>query len=390
MSDKPNGIIPRSGHLSKEHLESIRTYRYQTCGATPLEIYVYNPFWEFLANYCLPDWLAPNALTLMGLIFPLSALATVTYLDPSLTMVLPRWVWFLSFFADFWYQTVDAIDGKQARRTDNCSPVGQILDHNLDQTTFTCMMIHVSSCLQIGDDLWRMLAIVPGVMSAHYSIEYRTHFTKVHMTVNGMIGATEQLVIVMLVTLSCFFSVDSNAVLQIEVGSLIKIRDIVIIFACLSGLHYNLENLISGFIGAKQKSYALGTILPYPQFVIMMYASSFSSLQAKYPACFIILCGLELTWITALLNLSSMADASYNWLFIEPCIFLSIVFAEFKGILVGGVAGYWYLGFFAFTLVRYLILMNNIQSQICKHMGLRFLRVKDKDAKTDAKKTKET
>lgn len=141
---------------------------------------MYEPFWNFLANHCLPDWLAPNALTLLGLCFPLAILITVCVLDPSFTQTLPCWVWLLSWFADFWYQTIDAIDGKQARRTDNCSPLGQILDHNLDQITFTCMMIHVCACLTIGDDVIRILLITPGVMSAHYSIEYRTHFTHMH------------------------------------------------------------------------------------------------------------------------------------------------------------------------------------------------------------------
>jgi phosphatidylglycerophosphate synthase len=30
----------------------------------------------------------------------------------------------------FWFQTIDATDGKQARKTDNCSPLGQLLDHS--------------------------------------------------------------------------------------------------------------------------------------------------------------------------------------------------------------------------------------------------------------------
>ena len=124
--------MARNGDLSKEELQSIEKFRYKTCGLTPLERWVYDPFWSFLANYCLPDWLAPNALTLIGLIVPLASLVSVCYMDPSFTQTLPCWVYFLAWFAEFWYQTIDAIDGKQARRTDNCSPLGQILDHNLD------------------------------------------------------------------------------------------------------------------------------------------------------------------------------------------------------------------------------------------------------------------
>jgi hypothetical protein len=47
-------------------------------------------------------------------------------------------------------------------------------------------------------------------MSAHYSIEYRTHFTHMHQTVIGYIGATEQLFFVMGPTLACCFFAESN------------------------------------------------------------------------------------------------------------------------------------------------------------------------------------
>jgi hypothetical protein len=57
--------------LSRDALEHIKTYRYKTNGLTPLEVYLFDPFWTFIANNLLPDNLAPNALTLMGLIVPI-------------------------------------------------------------------------------------------------------------------------------------------------------------------------------------------------------------------------------------------------------------------------------------------------------------------------------
>lgn len=172
--------MARNGDLDKKELENIKAFRYKTCGLTPIEIYIYEPYWNFLANYCLPDWLAPNALTLIGLFFPLILLITICVLDPTFTQTLPHWVFVLAWFAQFWYQTIDAIDGKQARRTDNCSPLGQILDHNLDQITFTCIMVGVCATLRVNSDIGRVLLLTPGIMSAHYSIEFRTHFTKMH------------------------------------------------------------------------------------------------------------------------------------------------------------------------------------------------------------------
>jgi len=85
-------------NLSKKELENIRSYRYKTGGLTPLEIYIFDPFWTFIANNLLPDWLAPNLMTIAGLFVPTIVLITITYLNPSFSEVLPSWVWFLCVF----------------------------------------------------------------------------------------------------------------------------------------------------------------------------------------------------------------------------------------------------------------------------------------------------
>ena len=95
--------MSRSGRLSEKQLENVKSFRYVTCGLTPLEQWVYDPYWNFIANNFFPDWIAPNVLTLMGLIFPLASLITICILDPSFTQTLPGWVWLLAWFADFWY-----------------------------------------------------------------------------------------------------------------------------------------------------------------------------------------------------------------------------------------------------------------------------------------------
>ena len=110
--------------LSREQLENIKKYRYATNGLTTLEIYIFDPFWNFIANNLYPDWLAPNLITLLGLIFPLMALISTEYLNPSMDGDVPKWQILLYVFANFWYMTLDATDGKQARRTNNCSPLG--------------------------------------------------------------------------------------------------------------------------------------------------------------------------------------------------------------------------------------------------------------------------
>ena len=70
--------------LSKKELEHIKNFRYKTNPLTPLEVHVFTPYWDFIANYCLPDWLAPNALTLMGVFIPLLEGLLIGYLNVGL------------------------------------------------------------------------------------------------------------------------------------------------------------------------------------------------------------------------------------------------------------------------------------------------------------------
>ncbi len=45
---------------------------------------------------------------------------------------IPAWVLVLAAIGLFVYQTLDACDGKQARRTGNSSSLGELFDHGCD------------------------------------------------------------------------------------------------------------------------------------------------------------------------------------------------------------------------------------------------------------------
>lgn len=44
----------------------------------------------------------------------------------------PLWAYLLCAVGLFIYQSLDAIDGKQARRTNSSSPLGELFDHGCD------------------------------------------------------------------------------------------------------------------------------------------------------------------------------------------------------------------------------------------------------------------
>ena len=49
-----------------------------------------------------------------------------------LTLQAPAWAHILAAAGVFIYQTLDSIDGKQARRTNTASPLGELFDHGCD------------------------------------------------------------------------------------------------------------------------------------------------------------------------------------------------------------------------------------------------------------------
>mmetsp|Transcript_15901 Transcript_15901/g.21583 ORF Transcript_15901/g.21583 Transcript_15901/m.21583 type:complete len:109 (-) Transcript_15901:791-1117(-) len=90
------------------------------------------PFWEWFVKL-VPLTVAPNLLTLLALFWNMSAVALLMYYeDGKLTENVPAWVLIYAAFCLFMYQTLDAVDGKQARRTKTSGPLGQLFDHGCD------------------------------------------------------------------------------------------------------------------------------------------------------------------------------------------------------------------------------------------------------------------
>ena len=93
----------------------------------------------------MPRTVAPNVITLAGFICLLQS-AYITYYKYD---YYPTLVTFLNILLFFAYQTLDALDGKHARKIKNSSPVGELFDHTCDNIgviflTFTlCWTFHL-------------------------------------------------------------------------------------------------------------------------------------------------------------------------------------------------------------------------------------------------------
>lgn len=96
--------------------------------------YSYKYLWAPLADFCLnfiPKSMAPNLITLTGFLIFIAGCLNVMIQTPISSNVTPSSILILGI-CTFVYQTLDNIDGKQARRTGTSSPLGMLFDHGLD------------------------------------------------------------------------------------------------------------------------------------------------------------------------------------------------------------------------------------------------------------------
>lgn len=68
-----------------------------------------NPVWTYLSE-CLPNWMAPNLVTLTGLM--LTTVCSAVILPIDLKTEIPPYGGYCACFALLGYQTLDTIDGK--------------------------------------------------------------------------------------------------------------------------------------------------------------------------------------------------------------------------------------------------------------------------------------
>ncbi|XP_015419012.1 PREDICTED: choline/ethanolaminephosphotransferase 1 [Myotis davidii] len=116
--------------LSRHQLKRLEEHRYQSAGRSLLEPLMQG-YWEWLVGR-VPSWIAPNLITIIGLSINICTTVLLVFYCPTATEQAPLWAYIACACGLFIYQSLDAIDGKQARRTNSSTPLGELFDHGCD------------------------------------------------------------------------------------------------------------------------------------------------------------------------------------------------------------------------------------------------------------------
>ncbi|XP_054088974.1 cholinephosphotransferase 1 isoform X3 [Zeugodacus cucurbitae] len=134
--------------LSAQQLKRLSEHKYSCTSSSLLDPWL-QPWWNWLVSMT-PLWLAPNLITIIGLIVNIVTTLILVSYSPDGKSAPPGWASLLCAFGLFVYQSLDSIDGKQARRTNTSSPLGELFDHGCD--SISTVFVALSACIscQLG------------------------------------------------------------------------------------------------------------------------------------------------------------------------------------------------------------------------------------------------
>ncbi|XP_013109310.2 cholinephosphotransferase 1 isoform X4 [Stomoxys calcitrans] len=134
--------------LTPQQLKKLSEHKYNCTNSSLLDPWL-QPWWNWLVSKT-PLWLAPNLITIVGLVVNIITTLILVAHAPEGTAPPPRWTCLLCALGLFIYQSLDSIDGKQARRTNTSSPLGELFDHGCD--SISTVFVALSACIscQLG------------------------------------------------------------------------------------------------------------------------------------------------------------------------------------------------------------------------------------------------
>ncbi|KAK3525670.1 hypothetical protein QTP70_004316 [Hemibagrus guttatus] len=324
--------------LSPAQLKRLEQHKYSAAGRSllepPCQIY-----WNWLVEQ-IPTWLAPNTLTITGLIINVFTTIILVFYCPTATEEAPSWAFFLSALGLFIYQSLDAIDGKQARRTNSSSALGELFDHGCDAVS--TVFVAVGSCICAGIGAypnWMFFCGFVG-MFMFFCAHWQTYVSGTLRF--GIVDVTEvQIAIIIMYLMSAFGGVSLWQTTLPGLGIKLQVFPILGIIGgfLLSTYNYFLV-ILSGGVGKNGSTVAdtsvlspglhIGLILTV---AFIIFKKSSSQLFEHHPCLYILTFGTAIAKISNKLVIAHMTRSKLylsDTAFIGPCLlFLNQYFNSF-------------------------------------------------------------
>ncbi|KAK5114209.1 hypothetical protein LTR85_010274 [Meristemomyces frigidus] len=164
-------------YIRQQQLEKLKEYKYSAVDRSLVSRYILKPYWWSKVIELFPMSMAPNAITLSGFGFVVANLLTMLYYSPGMDKDCPPWVYGSWAIGLFLYQTFDAIDGSQARRTRQSGPLGELFDHGVDALNTSLEVLLFSAAMNFGQG-WRTILVLFASLLTFYVQTWDEYHTK--------------------------------------------------------------------------------------------------------------------------------------------------------------------------------------------------------------------
>lgn len=388
------------GYIGAHGIESLKKYKYSGEDRSYMAKHVFQPFWSRFVTI-FPLWMPPNMITLMGFLFVVAS-SFISYIySPSFSTPSPKWVHFLHGLLLFLYQTFDAVDGKQARRTNSSSPLGELFDHGCD--ALSCAfeaMAFGSSVMSRKHTIWFwLIATIP-----FYGATWEHFFTNT-LILPEINGPTEGL---MLIYMAHFFTAFVGASWwNLKFGEVARfsrgfpfladmvIYDFVIIamllFAVLPTVSFNVFNVYK-VVQRRKSSMLLALAMLYPFFLLIGGVAiwgwlSPSDILQTQPHLLMVGCGFAFGYMVGRMILAHLCDEPKG-LKTGMCLSLLLLPLAIANALSASLLGGepviaevpMLLGFSLFTTALYMHFAVSVIHEITTALGIHCFKVGKKEA----------
>ncbi|KAM5567559.1 choline/ethanolaminephosphotransferase 1 [Rosa sericea] len=388
------------GYIGAHGVNALHRYKYSGVDHSLVSKYVLNPFWTRFVNL-FPLWMPPNMITLTGFMFLLTSALLGYIYSPRLDSAPPRWVNFAHGLLLFLYQTFDAVDGKQARRTNSSSPLGELFDHGCDALACALEALAFGSTAMCGRNtfwFW-VISAVP-----FYFATWEHYFTNT-LILPALNGPTEGL---MLIYLShCFTAFVGSEWWAQPFGNSLPILSwipflseitmanavlfLMLAFAVLPTVTFNVMNVYK-VVQARKGSMLLALAMLYPFAVLLGVVLAWdylspAGIMRNYPHLVVMGTGLAFGYLVGRMILAHLCDEPKG---LKTGMCMSLLYLPFAianaltARLNDGVPlvddSLVLLGYCAFTVTLYLHFATSVIHEITTALGIYCFRITRKEA----------
>jgi ethanolaminephosphotransferase len=359
----------------QDQISGLKLYKYSAVDLSVIRRMFTNEFYEFLVKF-IPATVAPNAITITGF--------AVILLNTLLIGCESQLKYYSFAAALFVYQTLDNLDGKQARRTNSSSALGELFDHGLDALNCTFGLLLQADGLKLDNNF--TFLIVATAATCFFFSTWETFYTGT-LYLDYINGPNEGVFmgVFMLLLAGNGWKANQDSGLGIEgltQGMCVVILMVILAITC------HIPGCVSRVVtrNAKKTSprLAIYSLLPYLFFIFVsflwLWLSIFKGDKVLFTL-FLVGWGLALGKICSLITISHVTNYEYPSIkrIIIPFVFglyISIFGLLLDSKVVLKLETMYIYMFSTFFIVDYCLFSYFTIRQFCNFLGIQCFSIK--------------